>query len=404
MHKSVSLPTNMGGAAAREQASGRQRGLSLQNINSSAAMQPAIQPATQPLAPDPRIVSGFCVIKASPHAAKEMHVEFRVSQNTMKISFSQALEAREGQAALEEAAREEAAREEAAREGQQASAHSFELSTLVSFVLPKGACFSVFLREDSYDGSRPFFAAEGSGTLEAYTPVMLQLSSTNHEQAGKGNGLKLRRVVPLARTVLSTFRDEFFASKMELEQAQARAAAIKALSATAKHMSGCPVLCRVSHTAFAFHDADVVELIESGVDPELGSKLLIPVAMLLEAMHSADVSHALRMLNVALGHGAVSCLVVASEDERGRLKKNECVVGSVPFFGSHQLSQIEAQSIAVAYVSNCTLKPCDKLRHLCVQYGSFRKSRSFMLPQVGNRKRNSRHLTGIEVSRGIPHN
>ena len=183
----------------------------------------------------------------------------------------------------------------------------------LSFVLPKGACFSVFLREDSYDGSRPFFAAEGSGTLEAYTPVMLQLSSTNHEQAGKGNGLKLRRVVPLARTVLSTFRDEFFASKMELEQAQARAAAIKALSATAKHMSGCPVLCRVSHTAFAFHDAEVVELIESGVDPELGSKLLIPVAMLLEAMHSADVSRALRMLNVALGHGAVSCLVVASK-------------------------------------------------------------------------------------------
>ena len=107
MHKSVSLPTNMGGAAAREQF-GRQRGLSLHNINSSAAMQPA----TQPRAPDPRIVSGFCVIKASPHAAKEMNVEFRVSQNTMKISFSQARE------------------RQAARGDQQAPAHSFELCTL----------------------------------------------------------------------------------------------------------------------------------------------------------------------------------------------------------------------------------------------------------------------------------
>ena len=110
MHKSVSLPTNVGGAAAREQASGRQRVLSLNNINNSAATQPTLQPR----APDPRrIVSGCCVIKAAPHAAKEMHVEFQVSQNTLKISFSQA--ARGGQAA---------------RGDQQAPAHSFELCTL----------------------------------------------------------------------------------------------------------------------------------------------------------------------------------------------------------------------------------------------------------------------------------
>lgn len=120
MHKSVSLPTNMGGAAAREQASSMQRGLSLQNVNRSAATQPA----TQPRAPDPRIVSGFCVIKASPHAAKEMHVEFRVSQNTMKISFSQA---REGQAA---------------RGDQQAPAHSFELCTLALEGLVVGSIWS----------------------------------------------------------------------------------------------------------------------------------------------------------------------------------------------------------------------------------------------------------------------
>jgi hypothetical protein len=60
------------------------------------------------------------VIKASPHAVKEMHVEFQVSQNTLKISFSQAREARE-----------EAAREgQAVRGDQQAPAHSFELCTL----------------------------------------------------------------------------------------------------------------------------------------------------------------------------------------------------------------------------------------------------------------------------------
>lgn len=188
----------------------------------------------------------------------------------------------------------------------------------LSFVLPAGTCFSVFLREDSYEAGKGFFSGEGveSGSIAAYRPVLLQLSSTNCEQAAKGNGLKLRRVIPLPGGVLSSFRGNFFASKAELEQAQAKAAGTKALSAMAKSMAGCPVLCKVSKNAFAYHDeaGTAVELLESGVDREFGSRLLIPAAMVKEAMHSADISRAVRMLNVALGHGAVTCLVVASKE------------------------------------------------------------------------------------------
>lgn len=188
----------------------------------------------------------------------------------------------------------------------------------LSFVLPAGTCFSVFLREDSYEAGKSFFSGEGadSGSIAAFRPVLLQLSSTNCEQAAKGNGLKLRRAIALASGVLSSFLGSFFASKAELELAQARAAATKALSAMAKPVAGCPVLCRVSKNAFTYHDeaGSVVELLESGVDREFGSKLLVPVAMLKEALHSVDVSRALRMLNVALGHGAVTCLVVASRE------------------------------------------------------------------------------------------
>jgi len=78
-------------------------------------------------------------------------------------------------------------------------------------------------------------------------------------------------------------------------------------------MAGAPLLCRVSKSAFAYHDEAVVELHESGVDRELGSKLLVSTEAVLKALHSSDIGRALRMLNVALGHGAVTCLVVPSK-------------------------------------------------------------------------------------------
>jgi hypothetical protein len=112
MHKSVSLPTNLGGAPARQQGSDRQRGLSLLSL-SSAAIQPAIEQRSPH-----QIVSGFFVIKASPHAAKEMHVEFQVSESSLKISFSQLSQFSQVHEAQQ------------AQGAQEASAHSFELCTL----------------------------------------------------------------------------------------------------------------------------------------------------------------------------------------------------------------------------------------------------------------------------------
>ena len=89
----------------------------------------------------------------------------------------------------------------------------------LSFVLPAGTCFSQFLREDSYETSKPMFSGDlGDGVLQAYQPVLLQLSSTNGEQAAKGNGLKIRRVLPLAANVLHAFLDKFYSKKTELEQ------------------------------------------------------------------------------------------------------------------------------------------------------------------------------------------
>ncbi len=76
----------------------------------------------------------------------------------------------------------------------------------LSFVLPAGTCFTHFLREDSF-GDKPLFCGGAEQQeLEAYAPVLLQLSSTNNEQTAKGNGLKLRRVLPVSASMLLGFR------------------------------------------------------------------------------------------------------------------------------------------------------------------------------------------------------
>jgi hypothetical protein len=162
----------------------------------------------------------------------------------------------------------------------------------LSFVLPAGTCFSQFLREDSYE-TKPLFSGDlGDGVLQAYQPVLLQLSSTNGEQASKGNGLKIRRVLPLAANVLHAFLDKFFSSKTELELAQQRARDTKALSAMARSMPRCPLVCHVSKNAFCFHDASahVVEVCEAGADSEMGCKLLLSESVLLQALLCTDIS------------------------------------------------------------------------------------------------------------------
>ena len=185
----------------------------------------------------------------------------------------------------------------------------------LSFVLPAGTCFSHFLREDSYGDKPLFICNEEQQELQPYEPVLLQLSSTNNDQAGKGNGLKLRRVLPVAASVLSSFFDSFYARKQELEEAQQRASSFTATAKIVKGIAGCPLLCKVDRNAFWYHDEteQIIEILDSGVDAELGSKLVVPQSMLLKALHSVDIGRALRMFTVALGHGAVKCIVTADK-------------------------------------------------------------------------------------------
>lgn len=202
----------------------------------------------------------------------------------------------------------------------------------LSFVLPAGTSFNIFLREDNYESGKSLFEggwAQGQedGMIDAYQPVILQLSGANGEQSAKGNGLKVRRVVPVGREVLNSFSTCFFSSAMDLKAVQEAAAELVPLKSVAKPQKGCPLLCTINERAFVYRDegAGLVEILESGLDPELGRRLLVPEKMLLAAMHSDNVNRAMRMLSVAIGHKAVKC-VFATEQNRAEAASDACLV------------------------------------------------------------------------------
>ena len=54
-------------------------------------------------------------------------------------------------------------------------------------------------------------------------------------------------------------------------------------------------------------------LARSGLEPDMGSVLHLPTAILRVSLHTEDFERAKRFLCVALGHGAVKCMVVPSD-------------------------------------------------------------------------------------------
>ena len=192
----------------------------------------------------------------------------------------------------------------------------------LSFVLKGGACITVFLREDNYEEQKCMF--EGAwepeheqGIISQHSPVLLQLSGTNDEQAGKGFGLKLRRVVPASRELINDFCDCFYQNKHDLQAIQTEMTDLAPLKSVCKSMQGCPLLCKIQENAFVYKDADsnLVEIIDSGLDESLGKKLLVSEDIILKCMNSTNISRCLRMLTVAIGHNAVKCVIVQNKAE-----------------------------------------------------------------------------------------
>lgn len=74
-----------------------------------------------------------------------------------------------------------------------------------NFVLPRGTCLTTFLRQTDYEQNDIVYLDTkmfgDKKMIEVYEPVLLHISCTNCEQTVKGNGVKIRRIIPLKKNV-----------------------------------------------------------------------------------------------------------------------------------------------------------------------------------------------------------
>lgn len=191
-----------------------------------------------------------------------------------------------------------------------------------NFVIPDNPTLSFFIRETNYDDRFFDMSALGQDAavaqLDPYTPVMLHISGSNSDQTVAGNGIKLRRIVAVGKHAISTFSSYLPTSKKAFYDAQNAAASVLPLKKVLYRPTQALVRVALDKNAFVEDIGDWIQILEAGMDiiPALGKKLVIDKAILLSTMNSADIKRATRMLTVALGSGAVSAVVLESNERK----------------------------------------------------------------------------------------
>lgn len=189
-----------------------------------------------------------------------------------------------------------------------------------TFVVPDCACLTFFLREEQYKDDSRFFDtlavkdSDEESELKEFAPVILHLSGNNVDQTLTGNGLKLRRIVAQGMHVAKTFSSCLPTSKQLFFEAQMKATnchGVKKMLAVSKQ-----AVIHIPFNSTAFLQAELVEdewieICEPGVDvvPAMGQIVLVHKNLVLQTLHTENVTRAIRMLTIALGMGAVSAML-----------------------------------------------------------------------------------------------
>jgi len=184
-------------------------------------------------------------------------------------------------------------------------------------VLHPGCMLSTFMREEDFlagpQGGDPkmFMLGErfkGASVLPANTLVYMQLASSNIEQAKKGMILKVRRIKTadhLGNVVQRCF-DQMPHDERQLERVQDKTRSHDSLSRMA-YMGNVKVFAAMpSPTAFAVPEENAYVI--SDFSEEM-REVVLPVKVLCASLGSSDAVVCLKILNVALGCGAVRCFV-----------------------------------------------------------------------------------------------
>ena len=187
----------------------------------------------------------------------------------------------------------------------------------VCFTLKAGLCASFFLREDSYDTLK-IINSTAVGEIEyinAYQPVLLHVSGANADQAINGNGLKLRKMLPLQAASISPYLQFIPSVKQNvMENAEKLGSQLAINKVCGRGSSEVVISSKISTQAFIHQDAELkekamLEIVDSKVDEAMCETLEIPEKLLLEACHSQNLQRSIRMIMIAIQHDAVTCMI-----------------------------------------------------------------------------------------------
>jgi len=203
--------------------------------------------------------------------------------------------------------------------GERAPAVDAEQNT--TFVLRNHTNLSFFLREEDYNDTKLIVKRvsenDDKETLPAYSFVILQLATTHMDNVKMGRGLKLRKIFEIPEAV-STACVHFLPETVELFDKCHQTSVHN--TAIAKQIGRADqALVQYKPNTSAFVDIDnfnikdgkkYFEICNQTYENGIDGPVYVSAECLLQCMHTKTVDRALRMLDIAFAHEAVTCFVV----------------------------------------------------------------------------------------------
>ena len=273
-----------------------------------------------------------------------------------------------------------------------------------SFVLPDNVVMRFFLRPPNLEENNLILHDSNMQEIPSMHPVLLRLTGVNTDQAEKGYGLKIRQIQVLPRALMANFIDcfnttltaiynanqKFTLENKEIQEARDMGVETvmtpnycirEVISTTQLHR--CPVRLTLDNNAFIFQDEvlsakdekealtgdenyeHMLEIVDSGLFVEMGTTLLVSAQVLMDAVKATNLEKAIRLLEVCIAHGAVTCVVATKQGKTAMGQKQDTAIVyymHVDWNEALWLNKIKLNKIGDVLTE---FPNCDKLRMCC---------------------------------------
>ena len=167
--------------------------------------------------------------------------------------------------------------------------------------------------------------------------MLLRLSCVNKDQVALGYGLKLRQLQVVKKELLSAFMPQFKTRQQQealnkefeekrmcgdllFEKEGRRGPLDSDKTLDTGQLNRTPTVLELNaKKAFVVEtdDDERLEIVGSDLSADVASNLWLQRKDLLQTMHTQSVKRALRLLEVAISHGGVQCLIASNFEKKG---------------------------------------------------------------------------------------